>query len=339
MATHVTVQCNVCRKTFRLGSHLLGRSIQCPHCKTVVTIAPPVSVDEPARPVLSPSRGGLRNRSVAIVWFSVLGVAAVVMIVLLAGGFIPKWVHERNAPAPETAPQETTRVQGFKIQKDNAPTTSAAPATPTEPDKPPYPVEVEGVLMGQVTGNQQVYLCGKAANNTDKPVRAMVIKIPVMNVTQEEIGTAEAIIRDLPPGQSAVFVAACEHDPKVVPGGYRTPDVEIDPPAALKPAARLQCTDAPWVQDDPKSELTPRGFIRQTVLNAGDAAVSTVEVYALLWDGDGKVINAVHQTIPLTDGLAPQTQVELRIPYEYTPKRLIQSAEVWVQAAPAPAAE
>ena len=348
MSQYVTAQCGGCGKTFRLSAEQLGRNVQCPHCKTLVQIAPPAPAPlaarvapgagarrKPRKPddedLLKPGsariRGGIRNRSVAIVWVSILGVAAIALGVLLAGGFLQRWVREHGAPAkPQAGPPPVVSLKGLERGVFKQPNVS-------DPDKPDYPVQVEGVLRGGVAGENRTLFCGKVTNATPHAVRAMAITIPVLDASKEKIGEAKTIIRDLPAGQSAPLVAVCEHDPTLRPAGYGAPDFQIDAPDVVRPPANLVCEEPAWAEEDRFSEVTPRGTIAQDVVNRGQTPVSAVEVYVLMRANDDHISGAVVETIRLDQPLLPEKTVTLKIPYQYTPRSAIRTVQVWVQAA------
>ncbi len=346
MSEYVTAQCGGCGKTFRLSAEQLGRTVQCPHCRALVQIAPPAPAPLAARAagarrrprksddedLLKPGsariRGGIRNRSVAIVWVSILGVAVIGLGVLLAGGFLQRWARERSAPEkPQAAPPPVVSLKGLERGPVKQPNVS-------HPDKPDYPVQVEGVLRGGVAGENRTLFCGKVTNATTHVVRAMVITIPVLDASKEKIGEAKTIIRDLPAGQEAPLVAVCEHDPTVRPAGYGAPDFQIDSPEAVRPPADLACEGPAWAEEDRLSEVTPRGTIAQDVVNRGQAPVSAIEVLVLMRANDDHISGAVVETIRLDQPLMPGGKpVTLKIPYQYTARSAIRTVQVWVQAA------
>jgi hypothetical protein len=248
---------------------------------------------------------------VAIVWVSILGVAAIALGVLLGGGFLQRWVRERSAPAkPDTGPPPVVSLKGLERGAFQQPNVS-------DPDKPDYPV----------------LFCGKVTNATPHAVRAMVITIPVLDASKEKVGEAKTIIRDLPAGQAAPLVAVCEHDPTVRPAGYGAPDFQIDAPDVVRPPANLVCEEPAWAEEDRFSEVTPRGTIAQDVVNRGQTPVSAVEVYVLMRANDDHITGAVVETIRLDQPLLPEKTVTLKIPYQYTPRSAIRTVQVWVQAA------
>jgi predicted Zn finger-like uncharacterized protein len=102
MAETTSVECGLCHKRFRVRQDQLNRKVKCPHCKTIITVRAPVSLDpalaEIGRAVTAPashSRGsgddsqkvkapvvGVRSKNAALIWISVLGVALVAGIIL-----------------------------------------------------------------------------------------------------------------------------------------------------------------------------------------------------------------------------------------------------------------
>jgi len=342
MSEYVTAQCGACRKTFRLRSDQRGRNVQCPHCKAVVKIAlPREPLSTPAdalRGIEPPDRdlvlkhgspriaGGIRSRWVAIVWVAILGVLAVVLAVLLGGGFVQRWIREQeaaNRPA-DTGPVTPVAIQGLHQ--------GVAKPVEQDPAEPEYPVQVEEFIRG-FEGQTRTLLAGKVTNLTEAPIRAMVITIPVHDAAKTKIGDASAVIRDLPVGKSAVLVAIWDHDATARAGGYGAPDYQIDAPQALRPPANLECRDPPWTEEDPHSDLTPRGTITQEVINLGTTAVDAVEMSAILRDAEGKIVGAAKGTVRLKQKLLPEKTASVVIPYEYVPRDAIRKTEVWVQAA------
>ena len=98
MSKTVSARCGFCGKGFRLLQEQLGHEVRCPHCKTICRILAqteaareavealkPQLEQEHARPVTAHRhvvmpKGGLRHKSLAILW--------AVLLVLVLGGLI-----------------------------------------------------------------------------------------------------------------------------------------------------------------------------------------------------------------------------------------------------------
>jgi hypothetical protein len=341
MADVFRAQCKVCGKEFKLRPDLLGREVRCPHCKAICKILPQTETAREAadalqgevpkrrpvtthRQVVMP-RGGVRHMSVAVVWLVLIGVVAIGLGVLLV---VMARRPQPTAPAPGTGAPGTGPGTGAV----GAGGTPGAPAVgpSVAPTAEAVNLEIEKLVQGIQNGTR-TYAVGTITNQTSAMIREVEVRVGIFDAQEQELGSAEARVRDLKPGEKAPVVAVWEHDPEVRGVKYMPNyDIPASPPAG--PPTNLVIASVPWPQPDAGSSVGT-GRIATDVKNQGEQAVSAVEVTALMRGADGQVISAARDMVLVTIMPGETKPVEIR--YERCPDYLRgqQPIQVRVQAA------
>jgi len=337
MADVFRAQCKLCGKEFQLRPDQLGREVRCPHCKTICKILPQTETAREAaealrgevpehrtvtthRQVVMP-RGGVRHMSVAVVWVVLIGLVAIGLVVLLV---VMARRPQPTAPTPGSAPGTGA------VGAAGTPGT-ATPGTPAvAPMAVAVNLEIEKLVQGIQNGTR-TYAVGTITNQTNAMIREVEVEVGIFDAQEQELGRAEARVRDLKPGEKAPVVAIWEHDP-AVRGVEWVPnyDIPTTPPAGSP--TDLAIVPDPWFQPDAGSSVKT-GKIVTYVKNQGVQAVSEVEVTAVMRDADGKVIGAATDVVRVTIQPGETKPVEIR--YERCPDYLRghQPIQVRVQAA------
>jgi phage FluMu protein Com len=339
MADVFRAQCKVCGKEFKLRPDLLGREVRCPHCKAICKILPQTETAREAaealrgevpehrpvtthRQVVMP-RGGVRHRSVAVVWVVLIGVVAIGLVVLLV-------VMARRPPP--TAPAPVTTPGSGAVGAAGTPGTATPGTSAVAPTAEPVNLEIEKLVQGIQNGTR-TYAVGTLTNQTTAVIREVEVEVGIFDAQEQELGRAKAQVRDLKPGEKAPVVAVWEHDPEVR-GVKWVPNYDIPTTPPAGPPTNLVIApfpSVPWFQPDAgSSEGT--GKIVTDVKNQGEQAVSEVEVTAVMRDADGQVIGAARDVVRVTIMPGETKPVEIR--YERCPDyRIGQPVQVRVQAA------
>ena len=335
MADVFRAQCKVCGKEFKLRPNQLGREVRCPYCKAICKILPQTETAREAaealrgevpehrpvtthRQVVMP-RGGVRHRSVAVVWVVLIGVVAIGLVVLLV---VMARRPQPTAPTPGTAPG---------IGAVGAGGTPGAPAVgpSVAPTAEAVNLDIEKLVQGIQNGTR-TYAVGTITNQTSAMIREVEVKVGILDDQEKELGRAEARVRDLKPGEKAPVVAVWEHDPAVRGAKYMPNyDIPASPPAG--PPTNLVIASVPWPQPDAgSSEGT--GKIVTDVKNQGVQAINAVEVTAVMRGADGQVISAARDVVRVAIMPGETKPVEIR--YERCPDYLRGApVELRVQAA------
>jgi hypothetical protein len=330
MADAFRTQCKLCGKEFKLRPDLLGREVRCPYCKAICKILPQTETAREAaealqgevperrpvtthRQVVMP-RGGVRNKSVAVVWVVLIGMVAIGLGVFLA---VMARRPQPTALAPPVKAVGTAGAPGTAT-----PGTSAVAPTPEDVN-----LEIEKLVQGTQNGNR-TYAVGTITNQTNAMIQEVEVRVGIFDAQEQELGSAEAGVRDLKPGEKAPVVAVWEHDPEVR-GAKWVPNYDILTTAPTGFPTNLVMATDPWPQPDPSSLGT--GRVITDVKNQGTQAVSKVEMTAVMRDADGQVIGAARDVVPVAIRPGETKKVEIR--YERCAERLIGSVQVRVQAA------
>jgi len=335
MADVFRSRCKVCGKEFKLRPNQLGREVRCPYCKAICKIMPQTETAREAaealrggvpehrpvtthRQVVMP-RGGVRHRSVAVVWVVLIGVVAIGLVVLLV---VMARRPQPTAPAPGTGAVGAAGTPG-----------TATPGTPAvAPTAEAVNLEIDKLVQGIQNGTR-TYAVGTITNPTSAMIREVEVKVGILDDQEKELGRAEARVRDLKPGEKAPVVAIWEHDP-AVRGVKWVPNYDIPTTPPAGPPTDLVIApfpSVPWFQPDAgSSEGT--GKIVTDVKNQGLQAVSAVEVTAVMRDAGGQVIGAARDVVRVTIMPGETKPVEIR--YERCPDHLRgQPVQVRVQTA------
>jgi DNA-directed RNA polymerase subunit RPC12/RpoP len=320
MADVVSSQCKLCGKEFKLRPDQVGREVRCPYCKAICKILPRTETAREAaealrgevpehrtvtthRHVVMP-RGGVRHRSVAVVWVVLIGLAAIGLVVLL--------VVMARRPQP-TAPAPGTGAVGAAG--------TPATATPGAPAVAPTPeavnLEIEKLVQGTQNGNR-TYAVGTITNQTRAMIQEVEVRVGIFDAQEQELGRAEARVRDLKPGEKAPVVAVWEHDP-AVRGVEWVPNYDIPTTPPAGPPTNLAIASVPWFQPDAGSSVGT-GKIVTDVKNQGAQAVNAVEMTAVMRGADGQVIGAARDVVRVTIMPGETKPVEIR--YERCPDYL-----------------
>jgi len=341
MADVFRVQCKVCGKEFKLRPNQLGREVRCPYCKTICKILPQTETAREAvqalqgelsekRPVMTHRqavmpRGGVRHMSVAVVWVVLIGVVAIGLVVLL---MVMARRQQPTAPTPGTGVPGTGPGTGA-VGAGGTPGTAMPGTSAVAPTPEAVNLEIEKLVQGSQNG-ARTYAVGTITNQTIAMIREVEVKVGILDAQEQELGRAEAQVRDLKPGEKAPVVAVWEHDP-AVRGVKWVPNYNIPATPPAGPPTNLAIASDPWFQPDAgSSEGT--GKIVTDVKNQGVQAVSAVEVTAVMRGADGQVIGAARDVVRVTIMPGETKPVEIR--YERCPDYLRgQPVQVRVQAA------
>ncbi len=366
MADPMRETCGFCGKTFFVKPEQVGREVQCPHCKTKVKIPlPPTRAALEAaqalgdtsrrRPSARPRlhapmpRGGVRSKSLAIVWAVVLAVAAIGMTIGLAlayrpsptstapaapgtrspGGSAPETQEEldrRRSPAPATAeygPPPTRVVHA----PEPMPEESVRRPAPNVAEDGTVRVRV-GKLLHGYDGGATSYVAGTVSNQSGEEVRGIQITVAIADSQGNPLGEAYALVRRLGPGRTAPFVATWEHAPEIRGTSY-VPNYEINPALAAGRDAEVKLTAAPWPVKDSGGVNNTTGDIVLSVQNTGSVPVARLDVMAVLYDAEGGVLSAVRESVD--DLIMPNQEKEVRVRYERAVSSRLQGVDALVQ--------
>ena len=336
MADVFRARCKLCGKGFKLRPNQLGRDVRCPHCKAICKIPPQTGtareaaealqgkVSEPRavtthRHVVMP-RGGVRHRSVAVVWAVLIGMVAIGLVVLLV---VMAGRPQPTAPAPGPAPGSGA------VGAGGTPGTATPRTSAVAPTVESVNLEIEKLVQGFQNGTR-TYAVGTITNQTNAMIREVEVQVGILDAQEQELGKAKARVRDLKPGEKAPVVASWEHDP-AVRGVKWVPNYDIltAPPAGLP--TNLVIASEPWPQPDAgTSEGT--GRVTTEVKNQGMHAVNAVEMTAVMRGADGQVIGAARDVVRVT--ILPGETKPVEIRYERCPEHLRGGpVQVRVQAA------
>lgn len=336
MADAFSAECRVCGKGFKLRPDQVGREVRCPYCKAICKIPSQTETAREAaealrgevperRPVTAHRRvvlprGGVRHLSVAVVWLVLIGMAAIGLVVLL--------VVMARRPQP-TALTSGTSAGAGAVGAAGAPGTATRRTSAVVPTPEPVNLEVEKLVQG-IRNGTRTYVVGTITNRTNAMIGEVEVKVGIFDAQEQELGQAEARVRDLKPGERAPVVAVWDHDPSV--GGVNwAPSYEILTMPPASPPTNLVIASVPWPQPDPASS-TGAGRIVADVKNQGVQAVNAVEVTAVMRGADGQVIGAARDVVRVT--ILPGETKPAEIRYERCPGyRIGEPVQVRVQAA------
>ena len=320
MADVFGAECKVCGKEFKLRPDQLGREVRCPYCKAICKMLPQTETAREAaealrgevpehrpvttrRQVVMP-RGGVRHMSVAIVWVVLIGVVAIGLVILLV---VMAHRPQPTAPTPGTAPGTGT------VGAAGTPGTASPRAPAVAPTAESVNLEIEKLVQGIQNGTR-TYAVGTITNQTNAMIREVEVEVGIYDAKEQELGRAEARVRDLKPGERAPVVAVWEHDP-AVRGVEWVPNYDIPTTPPAGPPTNLVKASDPWPQPDPGSLGT--GRVTMDVKNQGVQAVNAVEMTAVMRDADGQVVGAARDVVRVTIMPGETKTVEIR--YERCP--------------------
>ena len=339
MSEAVSAKCGFCGKGFRLRPEQLGREVRCPHCKTLCRIMPRTETAREAIEALAPElhharpvtthrhvvlpTGGVRTKSVAIVWVVLLGLVLVALVIVGAVAWL-------NRPEPAATPSSSSGAPPapYAGPGTQGGTTPALPAPVAAPaPREPVTVEIEHLVRG-MKHSTQTYAVGTVTNQTPDTLRAVEVEVTIFDKEDRQLGLAHAWVRDLGPGETAPVVAIWEHDP-AVSGVKFVPGCRIADEAPTGPPHRLEVEGDPWTMVDPGG-FADTGRVHIRVANKGVQAVEGVEVTAVMRGTDGAVVGATREVV--SSRIMPGKSDEIEVPYERCPARLIHYTEVRVQS-------
>jgi len=336
MADTFRAQCKICGKGFKLRPDQLGREVCCPHCKTICKILSKTETAREAvealqgevperrpvtthRQVVMP-RGGVRHMSVAVVWLVLIGVVAIGLVVLLV--VMARRPHP-TAPAPGTAPG--SGAGGAAGTPGTA--TPGAPAVALSPEA--VSLEIEKLVQGTRNGTR-TYAVGTITNQTDAMIREVEVEVGIFDAQEQELGRAEARVRDLKPGEKAPVVAVWEHAPSVR-GMKWVPNYDIPASSPPGPPCDLVIEGEAWLLPDSGGRQDVGRVTVHVINRSTTTAVNAVEMTAVMRGADGSVVGAACDTVMAT--IMPGKDEEIAVRYERCPERLVGSVQVRVQAA------
>jgi DNA-directed RNA polymerase subunit RPC12/RpoP len=290
--------------------------------------------DVPLRPAVG-MRGGVRHKSVAIVWAVLIGMA-------LIGGIVGLFViFGRDEPPPATrgsgnpmglpdVPPLTPLGPDGKPVSGQAATGAAAgsgtaPLAP-DPSQEPLYVKVEHLLYG-FADDSATYAVGFVKNNTADPIKALKVTVDLMDKEDNPLGKAEGVLLNIPPGARTPLVCEWRHEQGVRARKYYISDINPSPPGVPKDLQPLVCRD-PWPRQDPNS-VASNGIVTVSVTNLGNLPVQTLTVIGVLRDTQGEAIGAFRDSV--TTRLDPNVPTEVKAHWTHCAGTLVNGVEVWAQ--------
>jgi len=210
----------------------------------------------------------------------------------------------------------------------------------TTPRAPDPVVPVAGTNPGgiQITdmksfsgfkGGTATYVGCRLKNGTGKD-------IPVLKLTTvgseggKDVGTAEAIIYNIPAGATIPLVAEWgPHDEGARATSWSAATTEVNPAGVPQDLPKLVASKA-WAFWDP-NVMSTVGKIKTTVINQGMMTVPAPEAFAILLGEDGTIVGVAKGVVPKE--LKPGEATEIMLPWERTLGSKVKSAEIWVQPA------
>ncbi len=362
MAESLSVQCGFCHRKFRVKPEQARRQVYCPFCKTAVKVMAQSDVARDAlqemsdmiaqekaehdkRPITARhevvlARGGVRNKNVAIIWVTLLGLAligAVVAIVMIYGR--GTWREPARGPgiltigsrtsseAPPGAPPAT----GAQAPAQGA----AAAATPvpgasravTEQATEAVTVKFERSIGG-FKDDTVTYAVGRVTNNTTLAIKVLKVFVTALDKDDKQIGEATQVILNVPAGATVPMVAEWTHDPEVRAAKWM-PSFQLSPIGITQDLPAIHSDGALAMGDPNQGSMTGKVAVRLT--NQGLVPVPQILAYAILLGDDGHIIGAVKNVVDIKPPLQPKKAAEVTIPWERCARRNIQSVEIWVQ--------
>jgi hypothetical protein len=361
MAELLSVQCGFCHRKFRVKSEQAHRQVYCPFCKTAVKVMAQSDVAREAlsemsdmiaqekaehdkRPITKRhqvvlARGGVRNKNVAIIWVTLLGLAligAVVAIVMIYGG--GRWREPAKASGiltigsrtgPEAPPAGAAAAPpGAQAQVPESP--PAAPgASRGAPEQFTDAVTVKFERsIGGFKDDTVTYAVGRVTNNTTMTLKVLRVFVTALDKDDKQIGEATQVILNLPPGATAPMVAEWTHEPQLRAGKWM-PGYQLNPVGITQDLPPVTTDGALAMGDPNQGSMTGKIAVRLT--NQGLLPVPQVLAYAILLGDDGHIIGCVKNVLDVKGGLLPKKAAEVTIPWERCARRNIQSVEIWVQ--------
>jgi len=380
MAKTVQAQCGHCQKTFRLRKDQLNREVLCPHCRTITKISPQSEAGAKAARALragkaergsggakKPStirrpiklQGGIRNRSVAIVWAVLLGMGLIAAVITMLFVFGNRNAGTEGVPASPTPPTPIAVGPGPRPHTSTVPTaspgddalqgpppagTSAAPGpaspgtsvgqgtgvgpdTARRPEAPEVEVHIVRPLPGYAD-DTCTYAVGRVTNRGHQTIAALRISVPLMESKDEPaVGTAVADILNLPPGHTAPVVAELRHPAGVRPMAWASGQVEFEPEGVPTQLPPLEVVGAVAMPSPNDVELS--GLIRIDVKNHGEVEIKAMLITALLMDSKGKIVGAVKTGATKT--IQPGATEEVTVQWENCSSTLVKAVDAWAQ--------
>jgi hypothetical protein len=332
------------------------RNVRCPHCKTVVKV-PAASdagrealhamndmiADEKAerdrvplaqRHRMAPPPRGIRSRSVAIVWLSLLGVG------LIAGAVGIYFMYCRSKALEESAKVAQKSSSPAPAPGNPGPAGAAAPGAPLAASAPgatdaapPSPVPTEAVtvkverFLGGFKDETVTYVVGRVKNNTSGMLKVIKVNVLIGDKDDKELGEATQIILNVPAGATVPLVAEWQHAEGVI-GRKWLPNYQLNPLGVSQDMPPVVCDDAVALRDPNLSATT--GKIRVRVTNQGATPLPQVQFYAIIISPEGKIAGIAKATVD--QQLPPKTAVDVSFPWVNCSAHLVQGVEVWAQA-------
>jgi hypothetical protein len=292
------------------------------------------------------SSPGIRTKSLAIVWAVILalalgGVVTGLVIVLKdydapggaaaegagaanpgSGGTTPPSTAGTGTGIPPTVPGTGTG-EGTAEGEDGQKPTTAGPDVVGEV----LTVDIVRLLRGY-SGETVTYAVGHVTNNSQEVIPALKIDVGLwLSEDGERVGTATAIILNLPPKYTAPVVAECRHNPGVRARYWMLEAWDPSPAGVPRNLPPLETSGAVPL-GDPNS-VEPTGLIQAQVTNNGEVAVKDMLMYALLLDEKGKIVGAARHRA--STKIEPGDSGEVEIEWRHTAGTLVRNVEVWTQ--------
>jgi len=381
MAKTVGAQCGHCRKNFRLREDQLNREVRCPHCRTIVKIAPQTEAGVEAARALRGTgagkaaggsgesekpltihrpvsvQGGIRNRSLAIVWAVLLGLGFIAAIIIMVVVFKDR--NMGSEPTPTSSASSTPIAQGPTTGTGTPSAPGAVPATGTtaaplagspvggtpgapSPASPgtgvgpvtewrPETPQVEVTIARPIRGyfdDTCTYAVGRVTNRGSQTVPALRVSVLLMESKDgADVGTAVADILNLPPGHTAPVVAELRHPEGVRAMAWAPGQVEFEPEGVPTQLPPLEVVGAVPMPSPNQVELS--GLIRIHVTNHGAVEVKEMLVTALLVDGKGKIVGALKAGATKT--IQPGATEEITVEWQNCSSTLVKAVDAWAQ--------
>jgi hypothetical protein len=337
------------------------RQVYCPFCKTAVKVMAQSDVAREAlqemgdmiaeekaehdkRPITQRhqvvlARGGVRNKNVAIIWVTLLGLAligAVVAIVMIYGR--GGWREPAKAPGiltigSRTGPEAPSAGAAVAAATAQTPAPGSPAAVPGASRAVPEPftdavtVKFERSIGG-FKDDTVTYAVGRVTNNTTMIIKVLKVFVTALDKDDKQIGEATQVILNLPAGATAPMVAEWTHDPEVRAGKWM-PGFQLNPIGITQDLPAIRADGALAMGDPNQGSMTGKIAVRLT--NQGLLPVPQILAYAILLGDDGHIIGVVKNVLDVKGGLLPKKAAEVTIPWERCARRNIQSVEIWVQ--------
>jgi hypothetical protein len=265
-------------------------------------------------------QGGVRSRSVAVVWLVLLVLAMIVAVAALV------LVFSRDPTGGEaSAPRPGERGTAGRPRGRAGDASTGGGAGAVRP--PDVRVRFRGPVRNY-EGGVRTLLYGWVRNTGEQHVSAVEVEVSALDAEGKRIGQiAPQVVRDIPPGVEAPFVMTWVH-PEGVQSSKWTWQHRVNPPDLVREPSGLELASAVFLQFERGSRQ--RGKVAFRVENRGTRDVRVMRAFVHLKDAAGRVIGAAEAE--LKEGVPAGQGRDVAVEYEDTPQSKIEPpAEVWVQ--------